>query len=249
MTEKRPIANLQPGTQSACFWVDESGAKNTANDCFVIAAIKTRHPDDLQRAIQAVRDQHHNTDEMKFGRVKESNAKVCRDVIDVLEESDARLVATVVDGSVYNPFRGGTPVWSVHADIVTQMLVGSINKNEIATVMMDVVSTPPDRSMGSLVKRQVNSRIGATTVVTAVTLNSKTNDCLQAADLVAGAIFHERLRTRAGATSPEKARVARHLAATFGVDNLREDVRSKRFNIVTLKQPRPTVKKRNGRLV
>ncbi len=236
--KQKPTPNLARGVQSACFWVDESGAQNTANDCFVIAAIKTRHPDDLQRAIKHVREAHHNRDEMKFGRIKTSNVKVFRDVVDVLEESDARLVATVVDGSVYNPFRSGDPVWAVHADIITQMVVGSINRNEIATVLMDVVSTPPDKSMGTIVKRQVNSKLHSTGVVTAVSLDSKTNDCLQAADLVAGAIFHQRLRRRSVTTSPEKERVSSQLATAFGVSSLAEDVRSERFNIVTLRAPR-----------
>lgn len=231
--------NLVPGTQTASIWIDESGTANTASNCFVIGAIKTRHADDLQRSIQAVRESHgHYKDELKFGRIKETNYRIYQDVVEVLEASDARLAVTVVDGSVFNPFRPGEPQWLTHAEIISKLVVGTVNRNEVVSVLMDVVSTPPGKSMGTAVKRKVNSHLRSSAVVTAVSLNSKSSDLLQAADLVAGAVFHQRTKTRTGAVSKEKAKIASNLAIGFGVDSFLSDARAGRLTVVTLKGER-----------
>lgn len=56
------------GTPASTFWIDESGSQGTANKCFVIAGIKTRQPDDLQRAIKEIRERRSFTQEFKFTR-------------------------------------------------------------------------------------------------------------------------------------------------------------------------------------
>jgi hypothetical protein len=84
------------------------------------------------------------------------------------------------------------------------------------------------------VRRMTNRRLGATAVVSSVCLDSKTNDLLQVADLVAGAIFHERRRAATGETSPRsnKGKVALRLATAFNRPGL-IDGRDARVNIAT----------------
>lgn len=226
------------GMQCPSFWIDESGSKSTANSCFVVAGIKTRHADDLLRAIKSVRERHGGyAHELKFARITRNSLPVLRDLVDVLGDSDAHIAATVV-GESYNPFKRKEH-WVAHAEIVAQLVRGNVNRNEVATVYMDGISTPPGRSLGRRVKDSVNRSLGSTVVHTAVSLDSRANDLLQAADLVAGAIFFERhtlTRPRAKEADPEKVQILRRLTAAFGVPSL-ADQRTDQVNIRTMTAP------------
>ncbi|EFQ84691.1 hypothetical protein HMPREF0063_10032 [Aeromicrobium marinum DSM 15272] len=219
--------------QTPTFWIDESGSKNTASRCFVVAGIKTRHPDDLLRAIHSIRERHSYAHEFKFGRINKRNAPYMVELVDLLADSDAHLIASVV-GPDHNPFKGKA-AWEAQADLISRLIVGSLNKNEVAAAFMDGISTPPDRSLGRAVKRGVNGRLQGTPLVTAVSLNSKTNDLLQAADLVAGAIRHQRMSDGPlQGVGVEKAKVADRLATAFGTKDL-SDQRETRVNIATVR--------------
>lgn len=205
----------------------------TLQDCFVMACIKTRHPDDLQRAIHRVRERHHFRDEFKFGRIKATNYEVFSDLVDTLERSDAHIAATVIDVRIYDPFRGRKP-WQAHADIISRLVIGNLNRGEIAVVHADTIGTPEGISIGATVKRKINDHFRVISCVHAVTLDSKANQLLQAADLAAGAIFHERLARTT--KSPEKNKIAGRLAVAFGDGGL-TDQHSKRLRIATLCPP------------
>lgn len=218
-------------------WLDESGTPQTASRCFVIGAIWTRNPDDLSRNMRSVRERHnHYTDEMKFGRIKDSNYRLYCDVVDALEESDARLSVLVVDGvNGKNPFSKKHPKWETHADLASMVISGLAKRHEVITVAMDIVNTPPGVSMGALVKRKVNGQLARTAVVTAMTLDSKSTDVLQVADLVAGAVFHQRFHGEGPVN--EKGKVAARLATAFGADSFRGDGRGPRLTVQTLGRP------------
>lgn len=223
------------------FWIDESGSKATASKCFVVAGLKTRHPDDLQREVYAIRQQTGFENELKFGRVSKHSYEAMVKIIDLLEQSDARIVATVVD-SAFNPFRG-CEVWQGHASVISQLLIGNINKNEVATAFLDGITTPAGKSLGTAVRRTVNGRMSGAPLVSAVSLNSKTNDLLQVADLIAGAIRYRRL-PRQATSNTEKLQVAARLAAAFGMESF-ADQRSARVNIGHLKGPSTAGARRN----
>lgn len=216
---------------TSTFWIDESGSKATANRCYVVAGIKTRRPDDLQREIEAVRDQHRYYSELKFGRLTQRTYPIFVDLVDVLEDSDAHLVATVVDESA-NPFRGGRPVWEAYGHVISRLVVGNVNQGELVTVLMDKVTTPRGTSLGSRVKRTVNTALNGTPCIDAMSLDSKSTDLLQAADLVAGAIRTERMRT--APSNIEKTKLCKRLALAFDVPNF-DDRRTGRVNIQRLR--------------
>lgn len=214
---------------TASFWLDESGAKATAAKCYVVAGIKTRRPDDVERRIQVVRDRHGYQDEFKFGRLSSKTLPIFRDLVDALEESDVRIVGTVVDSNA-NPFHGNT-VWDAYSEVVTQLVVGNINRNELGCVFVDRITTPPQVNLGDLIKRRLNHRLDQRPIVLATSLNSKSSDLLQAADLCAGAIRAQRMRST---EKPEKLRIINQLALAFGATTL-EDARLRRLNIQTMK--------------
>lgn len=238
-------SDLLRGVRTATFWIDESGSKATAAQCFVVAGIKTRVPDDLQRAVHAIRQQTGFDNELKFGRMGRHSFDVMTRIVDLLAQSDARIVATVVDHEC-NPFHG-RDTWVAQADVISQLLVGSINRNEVATAMIDGISTPEGKSLGTAVRRKVNSRLDGSPLVAAVSLNSKTNDMLQVADMVAGAIRFRRQPNQGGATNHEKRQLTARLAAAFDLDSGFPDRRTDRVNIGHYR-PQSRVSRRKGHL-
>lgn len=228
-----PVA-VPPRYPTASVFVDESGSRATASKFFVVAAIKVRNPGQLARAIRDVRDRTGFDRELKFAEINRRTIPVYHEIIRVLHESDSTLAATVVRGDVHNPFRQRPDTWRVHAEITSQLLVGCINRRELVGVLIDGISTPVGCSLEDTVRNLTNQWLRNTSVVSAVCLDSHTNDLLQVADLVAGAILHER-RLAAGpprATVSNKGKVALHLGLTFGRAGL-NDGRDSRVNIRT----------------
>lgn len=215
-------------------FVDESGSKATASQFFVVAAVKVREPGRFAETIRGVRDRTGFGSELKFSGITRGTLPVYYNLIDELEASEARLAACVVRGDVHNPFHGRRPVWQVHADVISQLLVGCINRRELVGVLLDGISTPRGCSLEDTVRRTTNRRLRATAVVSAACLDSQTNDILQVADMVAGAILHERRIAveRTAQTVSNKGKVAMRLAAALGRPGL-VDGRDARLNIQT----------------
>jgi hypothetical protein len=225
--------------------MDESGARASGSDFFVLSAVKVRRNGPFMRGVQDIRDQHNFTGEFKFGQITRDTLDVYYALVDAIESADIHFGACVVDGSIYNPF-GTQHKWKVHAVLASQLLLGCINKRELVSVMMDGMSTPKGVAMDDLIQRRVNSRLKQISVVTAASLDSRTCDGLQVADLIAGAVAHDR---RNGGSSPykpltPKAKVANRLKAAFGGVEF-TDGRTLRTNIQTYQRPvaRPKSKK------
>lgn len=232
----QPFRGLPRNVQTATLWIDESGSRGSRHEGLVIAGIKTRHPDDLLRSIHRVREKHgHCADEFKFTRVDGSNEHRYRDLVDLLSDSDVQIHALVVDARIWNPFKGGQH-WSVQAAMLSRLVVSAINHFEVMSVYMDGITTPDNTSLGQLVKRKSNYEIGGGKVVSAVSLNSKTNDLLQLADLTAGAIRRARFEPESMGDDP-KSRIALRLAAGFGAHSF-EDQSQTRFRVKTAEPAR-----------
>ncbi|MEV1294459.1 DUF3800 domain-containing protein [Pseudonocardia sp. NPDC049635] len=200
---------------SSTIFVDESGAATTGSKFFVVAGIKVRKPGELARAIKHVRERHSHPHELKFSRVNSGNVIVFSEIITALEESDAHIGACVVKGT-------GRLGWEQHARVIAQLLWGCINRGERVGVLMDAISTPVGESLEERVRSITNGRLRSNAVVSAVCLDSKSTDLLQVADLVAGAIMHERRRAADQGESPRspKGRVAKKLATAFEAPGL-----------------------------
>lgn len=226
--------SVPPRYPTSLIFLDESGSKATSSRFFVVAAVKLREPGRLARAIQDLRDRHGFRGEFKFAEITRGTLPVYYDLIDQVQESDAHLAACVVNRDVYNPFRGGKPPWRAHAEVASQLLVGCINRRELVSVLMDGISTPRGCSLEDTVRELVNRRLRATSVVTSACLDSRTNDTLQVADMLAGAVSSERRRVvgESGRPTSNKAKVAERLGTAFDHPGLL-DGRTARVNIAT----------------
>ncbi len=247
MPSNRPTpitVNVPVGYPTAVLFLDESGSKASASGLFVIGAVKVRQPGAFLRVVRDVRDRTgFGNSEFKFSDINRGSFSAYCELIDRLAESEAHLAACVVDAEQYNPFTHGKAAWQVHAKVASQLLMGCINRRELVTVLMDGISTPVGCSLEDDVRKIVNRRFKATSIVGAVCLDSRSNDGLQVADLVASAIaFERRLAKGAGgkASSP-KARVAARLRFAMDLVDF-NDQRSERVNILTLRGPAATVR-------
>jgi hypothetical protein len=226
---------------TSTIFVDESGSRASGSRFFVMGAVKTREPSRLGREMKAVRDRTGFGHEFKFSEINQGNITAYYEALDVLAASDARIIASVVNKDVHDPFPG-VKAWDAHASVAAQLLVGAINRRELVTVVLDELSTPEDIYLGDMIRRKVNARFKCTSVISAITADSKSMDTLQLADLVAGAIAFERRRqageNRKVGSNPNspKSRVALRLLSNFGLTNI-DDSRSDRVNIATVRAP------------
>ena len=233
-TSADDAVRVPPRYPTSLIFIDESGSKATASQFFVVAAVKVREPGKLSQAIRDVRDSTAFRSELKFSGITRGTLPVYYSLIDELERSDAHIAACVVQGDVHNPFTGQKQAWQVHAEIISQLLVGCINRRELVGVLLDGITTPRGCSLEDTVRRMANRRLGGTSVVSAACLDSQTNDILQVADMVAGAILHERRLSVSGPpkTISNKGKVALRLAAALDRPGL-ADGRDSRVNIQT----------------
>jgi hypothetical protein len=118
-------------------------------------------------------------------------------------------------------------------------LLAFINKRELAAALLDQVTTPRGSAFDDTVRDMVNRRMGSTSLVAASCVDSASNDGVQLADLVAGAVAHQ-CGQAADTARPNshKGKIAARLAAAYGVPNL-GDIRTDRVNIATLGIPAP----------
>lgn len=177
---------------TALIYVDESAAKVSAGRFFVVGAVKVRKPGQLMRSVQEIRDRFDFREEFKFSRISRGKFPVFCELIDVLEQSDAHIAACVVDRTNgEDPFCGGEAAWLTHARITAKLLVGIINRRELASALIDQISTPKGCAFDDTIRDMVNGRMRATSLVTAACVDSTCNDGVQLADLVAGAVAHQ----------------------------------------------------------
>jgi hypothetical protein len=231
--------HVPPKYPTALIFVDESAVKVSAGRFFVIGAVKLRKPGQLLRSVQDIRDRHGYADEFKFSKITRARIPVFSELVDVLEQSDAHIAACIVDRDKTDPFASSDPQWMVHARVTAKLLVGIINKRELAAALLDQVSTPKGRAFDDTVRDMVNTRMRATSLVAATCVDSASNDGVQLADLVAGAVAHQCGQSALTAwPTSHKAKIAARLAAAFGIPSLC-DVRTDRVNIATLRAPAP----------
>lgn len=72
---------VPPRYPTAAVFIDESGSRASANELFVVAAIKVRQPGQLARAIRGVREQTGYGGEFKFSEISRNSIPVYGELV------------------------------------------------------------------------------------------------------------------------------------------------------------------------
>jgi hypothetical protein len=235
----RPHVEVPLHYPTSTIYTDDSGVKAGKSRLLVIGGIKVRRHGTLLRAIRHIREEADFPREFKFSGINRGSLSAYFALIDEIEKSDVHMVATVT----HRPAGKGSADWRFYAEVATRLVRGSVNKQELVSVLMDHVSTPRDVAFEDTVRGMVNKRLGSTRVISAACLDSRCSDGLQVADLVASAIAFERRRLaeESGSANSNKARVVNRLKEAFGGIDL-TDCRTDRVNIQTWNPPGPRLK-------
>jgi len=223
--------------RSSVYFIDESGSKGSGGVHFVVAAVKTGDPDRLTRGMEVIRARQNVRKELKFRELTQGSVPFFRQLVDLLHSSGSHIGAFVIDKTIFDPF-DGKAVWEAHAWVTAGLVKGMTTRRELATLLVDGISTPADVAYGSHIRQSVNHRLGSTRVVSAVSLDSRTCDGLQLADLVASAIafqrkaIHEAGSAQAATLKSPKAEIARYLARAFDLPDF-SDIQSDKVRIRT----------------
>jgi len=218
-----------------CF-LDESGSLcNPKDPFFTLGFIKCSQPYYLQSKILYERDKRNFRDEMHFNKLSKNNLEFCKWALDAFFDTRSiSFYSYSLDkhGEYFNREFSGNP-WKAYEDITMRVLESAISQNEIIIVIADYVTTPKEIKFEVNVKRKINELYKRLAVAGVCRFNSKSNDLLQVADLMIGAINYD-LKLTTGIIlhgDKYKKRLLAHFKNNLGVKEFISGFKSKSFNV------------------
>jgi hypothetical protein len=129
--------------------------------------------------------------------------------------------------------RFGSP-WAAYERLAAQLLIGSIQPEELVCVLADEYSTPDHVQFEKDVRELVNTRLGRLAVTSVCRLDSRAAVPLQLVDLLTAAVAFEFRQSLglAGTTSP-KADLARYVRDAYAVASFLGGVDRRGINVKT----------------
>lgn len=140
--------------------------------------------------------------------------KVC------VDQPGFKFCCFIADRSIADPIERFGDAWTAYQRMAGQLILGSVARDEILSVLADNYSTPANVHFEEDVKEQVNRRLSRLAVATVVRLDSRSSDGLQVVDLFTSAAAFE-FRAAAGLTTLEspKAKLAAFVREALGVES------------------------------
>jgi len=176
-----------------CF-LDESGSLNNPKDSFfTIGFIKCSQPYYLQSKILYERQKRRFFDEMHFNKLSKNNIDFVKFALDSLFNTRSLWFYSYSldkQGEYFSREFAGDP-WKAYEDISIRVLESAIPENEILIVLADYITTPGNIRFEVNVKREINEKLKRLAIAGVCRFNSKSNDLLQIADLIVGAINYD----------------------------------------------------------
>jgi len=204
-----------------CF-LDESGSLDNPKDSFfTIGFIKCSQPYYMQSKIIYERRKRNFYDEMKFNKLSRNNIDFMKFVLDSFFSTRSisfHSYSLDKEGNYFQKNFSGNP-WKAYEDISVRVLKSAIPFNEILIVIADYVSTPKDIRFEVNIKRRINQEFKRLAVAGVCRFDSESNDLLQVADLIVGAINYD-LKLSTGVIlrgDKHKRRFLEHFKQNLGI--------------------------------
>ncbi|MDP3792641.1 MAG: DUF3800 domain-containing protein [bacterium] len=176
-----------------CF-LDESGSLSNPKDpFFTLGFIKCSQPYYIQSKIIYERRKRNFYDEMKFNKLSVKNFEFAKFALDSLFSTRSVSFSSYSldkQGNYFNLEFGGDP-WKAYESIAIRTIEASIPQNGVVIVIADYVPTPDDVKFEVNVKRKINEKFNRLAVAGVARFDSRSNDLLQLADLIVGAINYD----------------------------------------------------------
>jgi hypothetical protein len=179
-----------------CF-LDESGSLSNPNDpFFTVGFVRCSQPYYLQSKIIYERQKRNFHDELKFNKLSKNNFDFAKFVLDsFFSTRSISFYSYSLDkqGEYFNREFGGDP-WKAYEDITIRVLKSAIplnHANEILIVIADYVPAPNYVRFEVNVKRKINDILSRLAIGGVCRFDSRSNDLLQLADLLVGAINYD----------------------------------------------------------
>ena len=219
-----------------CF-LDESGSLSNPKDpFFTVGFIKCSQPYYLQSKIIYERQKRNFHDELHFNKLSKNNLEFCKFALDSFFSTRSlsfHSYSLDKEGEYFKRAFGGNP-WKAYEDISIRVLEQAIPQNEIVIVIADYVPTPKDIKFEVNIKRRINEKLNRLAIAGVCRFDSKSNDLLQLADLIVGAINYDlKLSTKVILLGDKyKKRFLEYLKTNLGVKEfIDEGFRNYMFNI------------------
>ncbi|MCX6731688.1 MAG: DUF3800 domain-containing protein [Candidatus Parcubacteria bacterium] len=204
-----------------CF-LDESGSlSNTKDPFFTVGFIKCSQSYYLQSKIIYERQKRNFHDELHFNKLSKNNLEFCKFALDAFFSTRSISFCSYSldkQGDYFNREFGGDP-WRAYEGISIRVLEAAIPPNEIIIVNADYMSVPDNVKFEVNVKRKINEKLNRLAVAGVCRFNSKSNDLLQLADLMVGAINYDlKLATKVILSGDKyKRRLLEHFKGNLGI--------------------------------
>ncbi len=213
-------------------FLDETGA--IASDrIFAVGCLKVSEPADLLRPLQKLKDRKHRYEEIHWVDATRDSMPFYEAVIDAVRKvRGVRFSCFVADRALADPVaRFGSP-WRAYERLAAQLLIGSIQPQELVCVLADEYSTPDEVHFEAEVRQTVNVRLGRLAVTSVCRLDSRAAVPLQIVDLLTAAVaFEFRQDLGLAGTNSPKAHLARYVREAYSVSSFLRGVDRSGVNV------------------
>ncbi|MDQ3631634.1 MAG: DUF3800 domain-containing protein [Actinomycetota bacterium] len=221
----RDLRGTLPQTaRTGVVFLDETGTISQGR-FFGVACLKLTEPSVLLREVQALRDRRNfhiaHGNEFHFADVTRGTISHYMEAIDLVVAAGAAFSCFIADRTLADPVARFGSSWRAYEKLAIQLLLGTISRREIVTVLADNYSTPKHVKFEVDVRDEVNQRLGKRLAVSSVfRLDSKSTDGLQLVDILLGAVTF-RYRLAAGECTPGsiKDQLSRHVLTAYGISD------------------------------
>jgi len=167
-------------------FLDETGSINSLTDRFFgLGMIKCMQPYYLDYKIRQLKQKHNFFDEIKWNTLSKSKITIIKLIIDAIFETPGIYFSSIIinkDNVNFKKEFDNNP-YKAYQEFSEKLLIKSIGKTEILTVLADYITTPKSVKYEVSVKHMVNKQLNRLAIGGIHRVDSKGINLIQIVDL------------------------------------------------------------------